>query len=351
MKKNIIIITGPTGCGKTALSLVLAKKMQGEIINADSVQVYKYFDIGSAKPTTEQLAQVPHHLISILEPGEEFNVGTFCKLADDKILEITNRKKMPIVVGGTGLYIQSLVNGLAEIDDVSSEAQDKLKVIEDNIIASLDIAVANKNTIIFRSKLHNYLNSIDNAVANSVNPEDISRVRRAILVKLSTGTSILSYQKLHSHRDKNYNAFIIILLPQRELIYKLVDERVREMMDKGFLAEVEALREKYLNEAFKIKPFTSIGYKQIMQFKDGNLDYSDVVRDIQKETRRYVKRQFTWWKNQPVKLDWSECTSKLNYTFANIDFEKIVEDVEKIYLEYEWQRDEQGIKFLPIIMT
>jgi tRNA dimethylallyltransferase len=350
-KSSIIVVTGPTGCGKTALAIELAQKVGGEIINADSVQVYKYFDIGSAKPSAAQLKAVAHHLISILEPEEDFNAGIFCSLADKKIKELCAAGKTPLVAGGTGLYIQSLIHGLAEIEDVSEIARQKLQAKENEILKTFkNQAEINKK---FKLELHNFLSTLDKAVANVIKPGDISRVRRAILVKLSNDKSILSYQQSHGHKNKNYNAFIIILIPQRDLAYHLINARVDEMLQFGFLEEVETLKQKYSARISQVKPFSSIGYKQLLQFKDKLFDYSTAVEKIKQETRHYAKRQFTWWRNQPSKLGWQNVSEfeSLIYNYDSLDFKKIAEDISKLYNTYLARLNSgQGItiNFLPV---
>jgi tRNA dimethylallyltransferase len=350
-KLSIIVITGPTGCGKTALAIELAKQVDGEIINADSVQVYKYFDIGSAKPSSAQLAAVPHHLISILEPEEDFNAGVFCSLADRKIQELSSFGKIPIVTGGTGLYIQSLIHGLAEIKDVSEVAKQSLQEKEEEILKNLE--GQDKINEKFKAELYNFLSNLDKEAANVIKPSDISRVRRAILVKLSNDKSILSYQQSHGHKNKNYNAFIVILIPQRDLAYHLINARVDEMLQFGFLEEVETLKQKYGAGISQVKSFSGIGYKQLLQFKDNQFDYSTAVEKIKQETRRYAKRQFTWWKNQPRKLGWEPMSGvgDLIYNYSSLDFKKIAEDVGRLYNMYLTDTAlEQGIKinFLPV---
>jgi tRNA dimethylallyltransferase len=350
-KSSIIVVTGPTGCGKTALAIELAQKVAGEIINADSVQVYKYFNIGSAKPAEAQLKAVPHHLISILEPEEDFNVGIFYSLAVKKIKELSAAGKVPIITGGTGLYIQSLIHGLAEIADISEVAKQKLQEQENEILKALN--GQDKINEKFKLELHNFLSTLDKTVADVIKAGDISRVRRAILVKLSNDKSILSYQQSHGHKSKNYNAFIIILIPQRDLVYHLINARVDEMLQFGFLEEVETLKQKYSARISQIKPFSSIGYKQLLQFKDKLFDYSTAVEKIKQETRRYAKRQFTWWRNQPSKLGWQNIleSESLIYNYDSLDFKKIAEDISKLYNTYLASLNlGQGItiNFLPV---
>ena len=363
-KEPILVITGPTGCGKTALSIALARKLGGEIISADSVQVYKYFDIGSAKPSAEQLGMVKHHLISILEPQEDFNAGIFCKLAGEKIKALTQAGKVPIVAGGTGLYIQSLINGLARIEDILPAAKERLQEKELEIISSIkDIESLSQEEVSWQLKqgLHNFLYELDKESALSIIANDISRVRRAILVKLSNARSILSYQQSHLYKIKNYNAFIIVLSPQRDLLYNLVNDRVDEMLQHGLLEEVRFLKNKYIKCIHQIKPFASIGYKQLLQAERGDYSLSEATVKMKQATRNYAKRQFTWWNNQPRKLEWAlklkgavagSNNEELSYQYNSLNFENVAGDICNLYNTYlSSPGTETNVCFLPVMIN
>ena len=353
----ILVVTGPTGCGKTALSIALAGRTASEIISADSVQVYKYFDIGSAKPTREQLEKVKHHLISELEPHEDFNAGIFCKMAGEKIKTITEQGKVPIISGGTGLYIQSLVSGLVEIGDISQSAKEQLQKKELEILGSIDDAEGlsqEERKSKLKQGLHDFLYELDKESALSIMANDISRMRRAILVKLSNARSILSYQQSHLHKIRNYNAFIIVLFPQRDLLYNLIDDRVDEMMRLGLLEEVRVLKNKYIGQIHHVRPFASIGYKQMLQVEKGEYQLADAVMKIKQATRNYAKRQFTWWKNQPRKLKWETFSDKecLNYQYGSLDFEKVADDICNLYNTYlSSLGTETKVCFLPVAIN
>ena len=184
--------------------------------------------------------------------------------------------------------------------------------------------------------LHDFLYELDKESALSIMANDISRMRRAILVKLSNARSILSYQQSHLHKIRNYNAFIIVLFSQRDLLYSLIDDRVDEMMRRGLLEEVRVLKNKYIGQIHQIRPFASIGYKQLMQVENGKCRLTDAVTDIKQATRNYAKRQFTWWKNQPRKLEWETISEKecLSYQYDALNFEKVADDICNLYNTY-----------------
>jgi len=317
---KIIVISGPTASGKSALALQLAAVLDGEIVNADSVQVYKDFDIGTSKPSVEELASVPHHLVSEILPTADFNVGIFFFFFYEHIRDIVARSKVPIIVGGTGLYIQSLLCGLAEIKQIKDSAKATLDTKEEAIRKEVD------SEDDFRLMLFRWLCEIDSLAGEKLNWRDVARVKRAILVKLSTGQSIVEFQLSHqqnanNHNVKKYCALVLVRLPLRAELYQAINSRVEEMLRLGLVEEVEQLKTKYNLEC---RPFEAIGYRQVIDFLvNGNIDYSQMVEDIQRDTRRYAKRQYTWWANQPRKLGWKlwDVNSKLvEGEFAKPDF-------------------------------
>lgn len=283
---SLVVVTGPTASGKTSLSIAIAKKFNLEIINADSVQVYQDFNIGAAKPSVNELSEVKHHLISFVSPEASYDAASF--LADAKI-EIAKLKN-PLIAGGSGLYIRSLLHGLVMTEKISSEAIEILEKKE-NELGSVDLS---KN-------LHSWLTQIDPHTASGLKTNDIQRIKRAILVKLSTEKSLSELQEKHRHQTLNYRTLVICLLPDREILYQRINQRVQEMLSAGLEDEVKSLMQKY---DLRSKPFKSIGYKQMISHLQGSLSYQEMVESIQQETRNFAKRQYTWWKNQPANLSW-----------------------------------------------
>ncbi len=308
---SILVITGPTACGKSKLSLELAERLGGQIVNADSVQVYRDFNIGSSMPEPEELARVPHHLFSVLNPQEVCSAGTFVKMAQDKLACLQAKGILPIVVGGTGLYLRSLLCGLAPVENISSDAKEQLAAREQQL---RDKGVGKKEV---SEALHQWLGEIDPQTAKKILPGDSVRIRRSLLVKLSSGKSLGELQKAHAHRTQDYRALILLMLPERELLYRAIEERVDSMLSRGLIEEVIKLRKMYpLNS----HPFGAIGYRHVSLFLDGcacNLltsdsevnwpetDYREMVALLKRDTRRFAKRQMTWWRNQPAKLGWT----------------------------------------------
>ncbi|MCC6933539.1 MAG: tRNA (adenosine(37)-N6)-dimethylallyltransferase MiaA [Deltaproteobacteria bacterium] len=291
--ETIVSITGPTASGKSHVALSLAQALNAEIVNADSIQVYKYFDIGSAKPTADELKKVPHHLISILEPEEEFQAGRFIELADQAIADILWRKKSAFVVGGTGLYIKALLHGLAPVSEVNCTTHERLKAIEQDISQSYPATE-------FKAKLHERLAQFDPRAAAELKVADISRIRRALTVFLATGRSVKDFQEEHKFKDARYRALNIIVTLPREELYGRIDTRVDQMLALDWIDEVENLMPDYEES----KPMKSIGYKQIVRYINREIAREEMIELIKQDTRHYAKRQLTWWRNEPRKLGW-----------------------------------------------
>lgn len=300
-KKSIIVITGPTASGKTELAIDLAKEHSSEIINADSVQVYKGFDIGSAKPSEAELSEVPHHLFSYLEPEKEFNAGIFLNNAADLIETIQGT---PIICGGTGLYIQTLLHGLLKVEN---EAQGKRKLAELEQEANKDLP----------SFLYQKLKELDPQTAESLLESNSQRIKRALVYYFSTGRSLAESQNEHAFSKKNYRAYVISLQPERELLYQRINERVLKMLEDGLISEVQELLESHARE---LRAFSSIGYREVLAYLDKELSYDEMLSSIQQHTRNLAKRQLTWWRNQPVKLGWQKIGSDADFRTQIHDF-------------------------------
>lgn len=293
--QDVIVITGATATGKSDVAVALAKKIGGEIVNADSVQVYRDFNIAACKPSAELFAQVPHHIYDCCDPKEGWNVGRFVKEAGSVIAEIAQRNVVPIVVGGSGLYIRSLLTGLINAPEASARS----KAIVESKIAALQEQGLQVNEV--SQALHAWLGALDLESQKSLHCHDRTRIVRALLVNLTIGKSVAALRELHRSRDWQYRALVFSLSYDREQLYSRVNQRVEKMLSDGLLNEARELEVKYGRAA---QPFQSIGYKQALQYIDGQIDQPTLVDRIQCETRRFAKRQLTWWRNQPEKLGW-----------------------------------------------
>ncbi len=281
-KKPLIILTGPTAVGKTSLSVRLAKMFDGEIISADSMQVYKYMDIGSAKITEEEMDGVPHHLISVLEPSEEFNVVMFKQMAEEALKGIYERKHLPIVTGGTGFYIQAL---LYDIDFTEQEADEELR-------SRLHDFADDKGP----SALHDILNEIDPASARAIHPNNIKRVIRAIEYYEKTGEKISEHNVAERAKGSPYSFCYFVLNDDRSAIYERIDERVDRMMEEGLVEEVKKLKD--MGCTRDMVSMQGLGYKEILDYLNGECTLEDAVDIIKRDTRHFAKRQITWFKRE-----------------------------------------------------
>ncbi len=267
-----ILIFGPTASGKTDLSIALALKINGEIISADSMQVYRFMDIGTAKPSKEQVKTVPHHLIDIVDPDEEWNVASFINNTKKLIPDIKKRDRVPIIVGGTGLYLNALINGFSFP------------------IAEKDEGLRGRLSSKTAQELYSQLCRIDPEAAKKINKNDKKRIIRAIEVFESTGTPISKIQK--SKKDNRLQLFCINM--EREALYKRINDRVDSMMEKGLVDEVRAL----LNRGYskELNSMQALGYKETVQFLEGKMPLDDAVELIKRKTRNFAKRQLSWFR-------------------------------------------------------
>lgn len=282
IKKPLVILTGPTAVGKTALSIALAKAIGGEIISADSMQVYRHMDIGSAKITSEEMAGVPHHLIDVLEPAQEFNVVVFQKLAKQAAGEIYSRGHIPILVGGTGFYIQAL---LYDIDFTENDEDTALR-------QSLEEQARREGP----EALYERLRAVDPESCESIHAHNIKRVIRAIEFYEKTGKKISEHNREQRQNASPYNFAYFVLTDSRDRIYQRINERVDLMMAHGLVEEVRALRESGCHR--DMVSMQGLGYKEILSALEGEISMEEAVYLIKRDTRHFAKRQLTWFRRE-----------------------------------------------------
>lgn len=285
-KRKIVIICGPTGIGKTSTAIAVARRFNGEIIGADSMQIYKHMDIGTAKPDKNELAQARHHLVSVAEPDDDFDAGSFVRLADEAIEDIILRGKLPIVAGGTGLYIKALLNGLFRSRPICGKTIEKLTLELDE-----------KGS----EKLHERLLSCDPESASRIHPNDAFRIIRALEVFETTGRPLSEFHEDHGFSQERYKALKIGLFMDRKELYDRINLRVDMMLDQGLLNEVTQLAEK--GYSLDLKSMQSIGYRHMGMFIRNEVSWEETVRLMKRDTRRYAKRQFTWF-NKDQDIQW-----------------------------------------------
>ncbi len=283
-KPPLIIISGSTGSGKSDIALKLAKKIDGEIISADSVAVYKGLDIGSAKPEDRMLKEIRHHLIDILEPDEYFGVDTFIRYAEEALNDILSRGKIPIMVGGTAFYIQAFIYGV----DLSEEIEH-----DDSFRNMLyDKAEGSDGKL----KLYERLKEVDPDYALSVHPNNVKRVVRALEYNHYTGKLFSEYNHIQSLRESEYDHLYFALTYERDILYKRIDRRVDLMIEAGLADEVRTLLNAGLDR--DLNSMSSIGYKEMAAYICGECSLEDAIADIKKNSRHYAKRQLTWLRRE-----------------------------------------------------
>ncbi len=282
MKKPLIVLTGPTAVGKTELSIKLAGAIGGEIISADSMQVYKYMDIGTAKISTAEMGQIPHYLIDILEPEEEFNVVKFKEYAGKCMEEIYAKGKIPIIVGGTGFYIQAVLYGI----DFKENGE--------------DTAYRQQLEELYKKEgseyLHAKLAQIDPSSAQAIHPNNVKRVIRALEYYDQTGSRISEHNEEQRKNESPYNFCYIVLNNDREVLYERINRRVDLMMEAGLVQEVKQLLERGLSG--DMVSMQGLGYKEIVRYLLGECSLEEAVYTIKRDTRHFAKRQLTWFKRE-----------------------------------------------------
>ncbi len=283
MKQPLIILTGPTAVGKTKLSIALAKAVDGEIISADSMQVYKNMTIGTAKILPEEMQGVPHHLIDILEPEEEFNVVLFARLAKEAMERCWNRGKIPILVGGTGFYIQAV---LYDIDFTENDDDKTYREELERIATEQGAGV-----------LHERLKNIDAKAAEEIHPNNVKRVIRALeFYEKSGGQKISEHNEEQKQKESPYNFAYFVLNDDREVVYDRINRRVDLMLADGLLEEVKSLLEKKVPTT--AVSMQGLGYKEIVAYLKGECTLEEAVYILKRDTRHFAKRQITWFKRE-----------------------------------------------------
>ena len=281
-QRPLVILTGPTAVGKSALSIALAKAIDGEIVSADSMQVYRHMDIGSAKIRPEEMAGVPHHLIDVLEPTEAFNVVIFQELAGQALAEIYGRGHIPILVGGTGFYIQAL---LYDIDFTENDEDTALR-------HSLEELARREGA----EALYERLRAVDPASCESIHAHNVKRVIRAIEFYEKTGKRISDHNKEQRENASPYCFAYFVLNDERERIYQNIDRRVDQMLAQGLVEEVQSLREMGCHKG--MVSMQGLGYKEILSYLDGEITLEEAVYLIKRDTRHFAKRQLTWFRRE-----------------------------------------------------
>lgn len=282
MKQPFIILTGPTAVGKTELSIALAKAAGGEIISADSMQVYRGMDIGSAKIRPEEMQGVPHYLIDILEPSEEFHVVSFQQYAREAMEEIRSHGKIPILTGGTGFYIQAVLYDIDFTEHGSEESYRK----------SLERLAAEQGS----SVLHAMLKEVDPGSAAQIHPNNSKRLIRALEYYKETGEPISKHNEQERQKESPYNFCYFVLNDDRARLYERIDRRVDRMLAEGLVDEVRHLKEKGCTR--EMVAMQGLGYKEILDYLDGKTTLEEAVYILKRDTRHFAKRQLTWFRRE-----------------------------------------------------
>lgn len=284
-KPKIICVAGPTASGKTSYAIDLAKKTDGEVVSCDSMQIYKYMNIGTAKPTKEEMDGIPHHMIDFVDPRENYSVADYVRDAKECIDDILSRGKMPIVCGGTGLYMDSLIGGI-EFQDEKFDEEYRAELT----------AFAEKEGV---AALHKILEEADSEAAGKIHPNNVKRVIRALEIIKSTGLTKTESDR-RAVKESAYDAEIFGLDMDREVLYDRINRRVDIMMEQGLIKEVESLLKMGIPR--ESTAMQAIGYKELVSYFQGECGLEDAVETIKRESRRYAKRQLTWFRrNSDIK--------------------------------------------------
>ena len=290
-QQKAIVICGPTASGKTALSIELAKKIDGEIVSCDSMQIYKEMDIGTAKPTLEEMQGIKHYMIGIISPNERYSVADYKKDAKKAIREILNKGKVPIVVGGTGLYIDSLIYEI-EYQDIEFDKEYR---------EHLEKEVKEKGL----EELYNVAKEIDPEAIEKISKNDKKRILRILEIYHATGENKTEQERKSRQKEVEYDYKVYALNMDREKLYDRINKRVDKMIEEGLIQEVEKIYKKYNDFPTAMQ---GLGYKEVVEYLEGKLTKEEMIEKIKQETRRYAKRQLTWFRKnkQTIWLDGEE---------------------------------------------
>ncbi len=287
----LLVIAGPTAAGKTEAALRVAEEVPGEIVSADSMQIYEHMDIGTAKPTSEERCRAPIHLIDFVDPRDRFTVVDFQQRAEKLIQDIAQRERLPILCGGTGLYIKSIIEHM----DFPPELSDEEKALRQRLHRRAEKEGG--------AALHAELAEVDPEAANGIEPEDTRRIVRALEVIESTGKLFSAQQSVDDSPDVVYNLGQYVLTRPRELLYEGIEERVERMLEAGWLAEAERLQAMGLTR--EDQSIKAIGYRHLIAYLDDGADWDTTIQDIKRNTRRFAKRQLTWFRSGDYEwLEW-----------------------------------------------
>ncbi len=331
-KKPLVILTGPTAVGKTALSIGLAKAIHGEIISADSMQVYRKMNIGTAKITPEEMQGVPHFLVDVLDPDEAFDVALFQKMAKEAMEDIYSRGKIPIIVGGTGFYIQAVLYDIDFSENASGVQNGKKNDCENNNDKDAEIVtVEEKNKqhtlreelaeyekMYGAQALHKKLEEVDEEAAKQIHPNNVKRVIRAIEYFHETGKKISEHNAEQKEKVSPYNYAYFVLNDDRQVLYDRIDKRVDLMFEQGLVEEVRSLYDQgYTKELTSMQ---AIGYKEIVEAFETDHDFERAKEQIQLDTRHLAKRQLTWFRRE-------KCVDWMDYAIYGHDKKRMLEDM------------------------
>lgn len=301
-KISLIVICGPTGIGKTTAAIGLAEALGGEIISADSMQIYRYMDVGTAKPTADEQARVRHHLIDVVDPDEPFDAARFSTLAREAADILASQGKLAVVAGGTGLYLRAMIYGLFGHSPSDPDLRGQLHQEAETLGAPA---------------LHQRLTMVDPETAANVHPNDRLRIVRALEIHALTGVPLSRHQRAHGFAHTPFAVFKIGLTMDRESLYRRIDRRVDLMVDQGLVDEVHRLLD--MGYGPDLKSMQSIGYRHMADFIAQRLSWDEAVRTLKRDTRRFAKRQFTWF-NAEREINWFEPAQADAMTRAAADF-------------------------------
>ena len=299
---KLVAIVGPTGIGKTKLAIQLALRFNGEIINADSRQIYRYMDIGTAKPTKDELASVPHHLVDIIAPNQEFSLPEYQKLANDAINDIQTRNKTPFLVGGSGLYVWAVLEGWV----VPKVAPD----------VTFRRGLEKKAELGQGAELYQKLQQVDPAAAKKIDPHNIRRVIRALEVNKLTDST---FSQLQQKQSPSFQSLIIGLTANRTELYRRADQRVDNMIKQGFVEEVKILLK--MGYSLNLPAMSSIGYREIGQFVKGEMTLDEAIYKIKTGTHRFIRHQYAWFRLKDERIKWFDMEK-----MAEEEVDRVVQD-------------------------